>query len=75
MRMDESLDSGKNMNNLRYADDKTLLTGKKKHLKDITMKLKMESKKPGMYFNKKKTKIMATYRWKSFEVDTWIDWR
>src|ERR1700733_13050358 len=61
--------AGRTLNNLRYADDTTLLAGKKEGLKDIIRKLKIESEKAGLYFNIKKTKIMTTENWKSFEVD------
>ena len=61
--------AGRIVNNLRYADDTTLLAGKSKDLKDIIKALKKESEKAGMYFNIKKTKIMTTANWRSFEVD------
>jgi len=61
--------AGRTVNNLRYADDTTLMAGKKEQLKVIIRKLKTESEKAGMYFNIKKTKIMKTESWRSFEVD------
>src|SRR5688572_22514132 len=60
--------AGKVVNNLRYADDTTLLAGKKA-LKNNIRKLTPESEKAGLYFNIKKTKVMTTESWKSFEVD------
>ena len=47
------------MNNLRYADDTTLMAESKKELKSLLMKLKEESVKVGLKFNIQKTKIMA----------------
>src|SRR6218665_1331234 len=61
--------AGRTVNNLRYADDTTLMAGKKEQLKFIIRKLKTESEKAGMHFNIKKTKIMTTESWRSFEVD------
>src|SRR3984885_9034063 len=61
--------AGRTLNNLRYTDDTTLLAREKEGLKDIIRKLKIESEKAGLYFNIKKTKIMTTDNWKSFEVD------
>jgi hypothetical protein len=61
--------AGKVVNNLRYADDTTLLAGKKEVLKNNIRKLRLESEKAGLYFNIKKTKIMTTENWRSFEVD------
>lgn len=51
---------GKNINNLRYADDTTLLAESKKGLEELITKIKTESEKMGLYLNIKKTKIMAT---------------
>ena len=61
--------AGRIVNNLRYADDTTLLAGKKEELKNNIRKLRIASEKAGMYFNIKKTKIMTTESWRSFEVD------
>ena len=61
--------AGKTVNNLRYADDTTLLAGKKEVLKNNIRKLRLESEKAGLFFNIKKTKIMTTESWRSFEVD------
>jgi len=61
--------AGRTLNNLRYADDTTLIAGKQTDLKRLIRRLKRESKKAGLYFNIKKTKIMTTTGWDSFEVD------
>ena len=52
--------SGKNINNLRYADDTTLMAESKEELKNLLMKVKVESEKVGLKLNIQKTKIMAT---------------
>ena len=49
----------RNINNLRYADDTTLMAESKKELKSLSMKVKEESKKVGLKLNIQKTKIMA----------------
>ena len=49
----------KNINNLRYADDTTLMAESKELLKSLLMKVKEESEKVGLKFNIKKTKIMV----------------
>ena len=49
----------KNINNLRYADDSTLMAKSKKELKSLLMKVKEESEKVGLKLNIQKTKIMA----------------
>ena len=49
-----------NINNLRYADDTTLIAENKKKLKSILMKVKEESEKVGLKLNIQKTKIMAS---------------
>src|SRR6218665_151106 len=61
--------AGRTLNNLRYADDTTLMTGKKADLAKLIRRLKTESEKAGLYFNIKKTKIMTTANWNSFEID------
>src|SRR5918994_2124073 len=61
--------AGRTLNNLRYADDTTLLAGKKIDLVEMIRRLKKESEKAGLYFNMKKTKIMSTGEEDSFEVD------
>ena len=50
----------RNINNLRYADDTTLMAESKEELKSLLMKLKEESEKVGLKLNIQKTKIMAS---------------
>ena len=52
--------AGRNINNLRYADDTTLMAGSKEELKILLMKVKEESEKVGLKLNIQKTKIMAS---------------
>ena len=52
--------AGKNINNLRYTDDTTLLAESDEELKSLLMKVKEESEKVGLKLNIKKTKIMAS---------------
>ena len=52
--------AGKNINNLRYADDTTLIAESEKELKSLLMKVKEENEKAGLKFNIQKTKIMAS---------------
>ena len=52
--------AGRNINNLRYADDTTLMAESKKELKSLLMKVKEESEKVGLKLNMWKTKIMAS---------------
>ena len=52
--------AGRNTNNLRYADDTTLMAGSKEELKSLLMKVKEESEKVGLKLNLQKTKIMAS---------------
>ena len=56
----ESRLQGKNINNLRYADDITLLTESEEKLKSLLMKVKEERGKVGLKLNIQKTKIMAS---------------
>ena len=51
--------AGRNINNLRYADDTTLMAESEKELKSLLMKVKEESAKVGLKHNIQKTKIMA----------------
>ena len=51
--------AGRNINNLRYADDTTLMTESKEELKSLLMKVEEESEKVGLKLNIQKTKIMA----------------
>ena len=52
--------AGRNINNLRYTDDNTLMAERKEELKSLIMKVKEESEKVGLKLNIQKTKIMAT---------------
>ena len=52
--------SGRNINNLRYADDTTLMTENEEELKSLLMKVKEESEKVGIKLTIQKTKIMAS---------------
>ena len=52
--------AGRNINNLRYADDSTLMAKSKEKLKNLLMKVKEESEKAGLKLNIQKTKIMAS---------------
>ena len=52
--------TGRNINNLRYADDTTLMAENKEELKDLLMKVKEKSEKVGLKLNIQKTKIMAS---------------
>ena len=51
---------GENINNLRYADDSTLMAESKEELKSLLMKVKEESEKVGLKLNIQKTKIMSS---------------
>ena len=51
--------AGRNINNLRYADDTTLMAEGEEELKSLLMRVKEESEKPGLKLNIQKTKIMA----------------
>ena len=59
----------KNINNLRYADDMTLLAESEEELKSLLMKVKDESEKVGLKLNIQKTKIMASGPITSWEID------
>ena len=61
--------SGRNINNLRYADDTTLMTESEEELKSLLMKVKVESEKVGLKLNIRKTKIMASGPITSWEID------
>ena len=52
--------AGRNINNLRYADNTTLMAESKEELKSLLMKVKEENEKAGLKLNIKKTKIMAS---------------
>ena len=61
--------TGKNINNLGYADDNTTLMAKNEELKSLLMKVKEESEKVGLKLNIQKTKIMASGHITSWEID------
>ena len=61
--------SRRNINNLRYADDTTIMTESEEELKSLLMKVKKESEKVGLKFNIQKTKIMASSPITSWQVD------
>ena len=61
--------AGKNINNLRYADDTTLMAERGKELKSLLMKVKKDSKKAGLKLNIQKTKIMASSPITSWQID------
>ena len=60
--------AGRNINNLRYADDTTLMAESKEELKSLLMKVKEESEKVGLKLNIQKTKIMASGPITSWEI-------
>ena len=60
---------GRNINNLRYADDTTLLAESEEELKSLLMKVKEESEKVGLKLNIQKTKIMASGLIPSWQID------
>ena len=59
----------RNINNLRYADDTTLMAESKEELKSLLMEVKVESEKVGLKLNIQKTKIMASGPITSWEID------
>ena len=61
--------AGKNINNLRYADDTTLMAESEEELKSLLMKVKEESEKVNLKLNIQKTKIMASCPFTSWEID------
>ena len=68
--------AGRNINNLRYADDTTLMAESEEELKSRLMKVKVESEKVGLKLNIQKTKIMACGPITSWEIDGkhWKQW-
>ena len=60
---------GRNINNLRYADDTTLMVESEEELKSLLMKVKEESEKVGLKLNIQKTKIMASNPNTSWQID------
>ena len=61
--------AGRNINNLRYADDTTLVAESEEELKSLLMKVKEESEKGGLKLNIQKTKIMASRPTTSWKID------
>ena len=61
--------AGRNINNLRYADDTTLMADSKEELKSLLMKVKEESEKAGLKLNIQKTKITAPGPITSWQID------
>ena len=61
--------AGRNINNLRHADDTTLMAESKEELKSLLMKVKVESEKVGLKLNIQKMKIMASGLITSWEID------
>ena len=66
--------AGRNTNNLRYADDTTLMAGSEEKLKSLLMKVKEESEKVGLKLNIQKTKIMASGPITSCQI-MWKQWK
>ena len=61
--------AGRNINNIRYVDDTTLLAESEEELKSLLMKVKEESEKVGLKLNIQKTKIMASSPITSWQID------
>ena len=61
--------AGRRISNLRYSDDTTLMAESEEELKSLLMKVKRESKKPGLKFNIQKTKILASGPISSWQID------
>ena len=61
--------AGRNVNNLRYADDTTLTAEREEELKSLLMKVKVESEKVGLKLHSQKTKITASGPITSWEID------
>ena len=61
--------AGRNINNLRYADNTTLMAESEEELKSLSMKVKEKSEKAGFKFNIQKTKIMASSIITSWQID------
>ena len=61
--------AGRNINNLRYADDTTLMPDSKEELKNLLIKVKEESEKAGLKFSIQKMKIMASSPITSWQID------
>ena len=61
--------AGRNINNLRYADDSTFMAENEEELKNLLMKVKVESEKAGLKLNIQKTKIMAPGPISSWQIE------
>ena len=61
--------AGRNINNLRYADDTTVMAESEEELKSLTMKVKVESEKVGLKLNIQKTRIMTSGPITSWQID------
>ena len=61
--------AGRNINNLKYADDTTLMAESEEELKSLLMKVKEESEKAGLKLNIQKTKIMSSGPLRSWQID------
>ena len=68
--------AGRNVNNLRYADDTTLMAESKEELKSLLIRVKEESEKAGLNLNIQKTKIMTSGPITSWQIDgnKWKQW-
>ena len=69
MKQDGIKIAQRNINNLRYADDTTIMAESKEELKSLLVKVKEESKKAGLKLNIQKTKIMASGPITSWQID------
>ena len=69
--------AGRNINNLRYADDITFMVKRKEELKSLLIKVKEKSEKAGLRLNIQKTKIMASGPITSWQIDgeKWKQWK
>ena len=69
MKHSRNQDCWRNINNLRYADDTTLMAESQEELKSLLMKVKEKSEKPGFKLNIQKTKIVASGPITSWQID------
>ena len=69
--------AGRNINNLIYANDTTLMAESEEEIKNLSMRVKEESEKAGLKLNIQKTKIMTSYPITSWQVDRekWKQWQ
>ena len=67
--------AGRNINNLRYADDTTLMAESEEELKNLLMKMKEESEKTGLKLHIQKTKIMASGPITLWQREQWKQWQ